>query len=35
MHLDMSKREERLPERAPEQESSKVQEEEQEGISWL
>jgi hypothetical protein len=35
MHLDMSRREERLLERAPEQESSKVQAEEQAGISWL
>jgi hypothetical protein len=35
MHMDMSRREESLLERAPEQESSQVQEEEQEGISWL
>jgi hypothetical protein len=35
MHMDMSSREERLLERAPEQESSQVQEEEQEGISRL
>jgi hypothetical protein len=35
MHMDLSRREERLLERAPEQKSSQDQEEEQEGISWL